>query len=223
MKLKTHQSPVTHNGRTYQLLTLSLANIYARQFATASLIFADGCGFLTLAGLFTYLAFQKDTLIYLPTQNNCNKTLDEIWELGIGLDVVLCHHSAQMRPKTIRTLRKRLKNKRPVTVEVDESRYENLAFCERFRNRDNKDVLRVKEDGNLLVLEGSSLVFQHLAKSCLDLRFREDHPYESHHHLSTYMTWKNKFTNDSQLIHFDAQAWEQWFENQQELGQDYTS
>ncbi|NEB00022.1 hypothetical protein [Streptomyces sp. SID13726] len=125
------------------------------------MILGDHDGLNRLAGLFSFAAYSRRTIVHVPLRDGVPP--DEGW--GQLVDLVLVHHSYGLRPSKWPELRHTLKAGRPLSVRTDEARTERDA--EGWRGRcgrtDFRDDLRHTTHARTFFLFGSRDVFAEAA------------------------------------------------------------
>lgn len=82
------------------------------------LLLGDHDGLNRLAGLFSFAAYSRHTIVHVPLRDGVPP--DEGW--GERVDLVLAHHSLGMRASQWPELRRKLTHGTPLTVRTDEAR-----------------------------------------------------------------------------------------------------
>lgn len=128
------------------------------------LLIGDHDGLNRLAGLFSFAAYSRRTLVHVPLRDGVPP--DE----GVGepVDLVLAHHSYGLRPGTWPELRRSLGPGTPLTVRTDEARTDGDAAAWRRRagRPDCRDTLRHAHHARTVFLFGSRDVFAEAAMTC---------------------------------------------------------
>ncbi|MFJ4522605.1 hypothetical protein ACIP4Y_16900 [Streptomyces sp. NPDC088810] len=125
------------------------------------LLVGDHDGLSRLAGLFSFAACSRHTIVHVPLRDGVPP--DE----GVGepVDLVLAHHGLGLRPSQWPDLRRRLRQGTPLTVRTDEARTGRDAAARRER-RDRagcRDELRHATHARTFFLFGSRGVFAEAA------------------------------------------------------------
>ncbi|GGJ19111.1 hypothetical protein [Streptomyces brasiliensis] len=128
------------------------------------LLFGDHDGLNRLAGLFSFAAYSRHTIVHVPLRDGVPP--DE----GTGelVDLVLAHRSYGLRPSKWPALRRTLGGPgTPLTVRTDEARTarDAAAWRERGPRSDRRDDLRHTTHARTLVLLGGREVFAEAAMS----------------------------------------------------------
>lgn len=127
------------------------------------LLLGDHDGLNRLAGLFSFAAYSRHTIVHLPLRDGVPP--DE----GAGelVDLVLVHHSYGLRPSTWPRLRRALGRGTPLSVRTDEGRTDRDASAWRRRaaRADCRDALRHVTYARTFFLFGSRDVFAETAMS----------------------------------------------------------
>ncbi|MFJ8108235.1 hypothetical protein [Streptomyces sp. NPDC096132] len=125
------------------------------------LLLGDHDGLNGLAGLFSFAAYSRHTIVHVPLRDGVPP--DE----GVGelVDLVLVHHSLGLRPSKWPELRRKLVNGTPLTVRTDEARTARDAahWRERWERADFRDELRHATHARTFFLFGSRDVFAETA------------------------------------------------------------
>jgi len=224
MKLQFYKTETIYRGKVYKILTplTPLKNTYVCLPQGTPFVFANQADFTILAGLFTLLTEMKEIIIYLPTRANQTDYLNQAWAgIGSSSDIVLCHHSLQLKRGLFKELKKRLSKGSLVSFKVDPMKFSELEFNEKFWHSENKDLLDVAHQQSTLFVAGSTKIFEQLARDCL--RFRDIHsevekpPYHSHTHLEIYLRHGSyPHFDDMQFCFYDKVWWKKWFAEQEE-------
>lgn len=127
------------------------------------MILGDHEGLNRLAGLFSFAAYSRHTIVHVPLRDGVPP--DEGW--GQRVDLVLAHHSYGLRPSKWPELRHTLKAGRPLSVRTDEARTERDAarWRGRWERTDFRDDLRHTTHARTFFLFGSRDVFAEAATS----------------------------------------------------------
>ncbi|MGW1168798.1 hypothetical protein [Streptomyces sp. NPDC001153] len=125
------------------------------------LLLGDHDGLSRLAGLFSFAAYSRHTIVHVPLRDGVPP--DE----GVGerVDLVLAHHTLGLRPAQWPELRRRLGRGAPLTVRTDEARTarDAAAWRERRERPGLRDVLRHATHARTFFLFGSRDVFAETA------------------------------------------------------------
>jgi hypothetical protein len=125
------------------------------------LLLGDHDGLNRLAGLFSFAAYSRHTIVHVPLRDSVPP--DE----GVGelVDLVLAHHTLGLRPSKWPELRRKLVNGTPLTVRTDEARTARDAadWRERRERADFRDELRHATHARTFFLFGSRDVFAETA------------------------------------------------------------
>jgi len=221
MKLQFYKTEITFQGKFYKILTPvnPLTNIYVGISIDTPFVFANQADFVSLAGLFTLLTEMKDMIIYLPTRANQADYFKQAWfNDGKMFDMVVCHHSLQLKRGLFKELKSRLSKGNLASFKVDMMKFADLEFDEKFWHKENKDLLDVVHQQTTLFMTGSTKIFKQLARECL--KFRSDlagPPYHNHTHLDTYLRHgSSPHFEDMQLCFYDKIWWDKWYDEQEE-------
>ncbi|GAA2267584.1 hypothetical protein GCM10010415_35950 [Streptomyces atrovirens] len=127
------------------------------------LLLGDHDGLNRLAGLFSFAAYSRRTIVHVPLRGGVPP--DE--GLGEPVDLVLVHHSYGLRPGKWPELRRSLGPGRPLSVRTDEARTGRDAANWRRRSwrADCRDELRHADHARTFFLFGSRDVFAEAAMS----------------------------------------------------------
>ncbi|MFE4048603.1 hypothetical protein [Streptomyces sp. YIM B13518] len=127
------------------------------------LLLGDHDGLNRLAGLFSFAAYARRTIVHVPLRSGVPP--DE--GLGDLVDLVLVHHSHGLRPSAWPRLRRSLGPGAPLTVRTDEARTDRDAAALRGRPRwaDRRDELRHVTHARTLFLHGGRDAFAETAVS----------------------------------------------------------
>ncbi|KOG42426.1 hypothetical protein [Streptomyces resistomycificus] len=121
------------------------------------LLLGDHDGLNRLAGLFSFAAYSRHTIVHIPLREG--PPPDE----GVGelVDLVLVHHTLGLRPSKWPELRRKLGNGTPLTVGTDEARTaRDAASCRRrLHHADFRDELRHATHARTFFLFGSRDIF----------------------------------------------------------------
>jgi hypothetical protein len=125
------------------------------------LLLGDHDGLNRLAGLFSFAACSRHTIVHVPLRDGV--PIDEGW--GEPVDLVLAHHTSGPRPSKWPELRRRLRHGTALTVRTDEARTARDAASWRARRgrADFRDMLRHTTHARTLFLFGSRDVFAEIA------------------------------------------------------------
>ncbi|MEU6505357.1 hypothetical protein [Streptomyces sp. NPDC046942] len=125
------------------------------------LLLGDHDGLNRLAGLFSFAACSRHTIVHLPLRDGVPP--DE----GVGdtVDLVLAHHTLGLRPSQWPELRRRLRHGTPLTARTDEARTARDAAAWRARQgrAGFRDELRHATHARTFFLLGSRDVFAETA------------------------------------------------------------
>ncbi|MEU9915302.1 hypothetical protein [Streptomyces sp. NPDC051001] len=125
------------------------------------LLLGDHDGLNRLAGLFSFAAYSRHTIVHVPLRDGVPP--DEGW--GERVDLVLVHHSLGLRAGQWPELRRKLTHATPLTVRTDEARTARDADSWRARHsRANaRDELRHATHARTFFLFGNRDVFAQTA------------------------------------------------------------
>ncbi|MCP9996525.1 hypothetical protein LUX34_14140 [Streptomyces werraensis] len=128
------------------------------------LLLGDHDGLNRLAGLFSFAAYSRHTVVHVPLRDAVPP--DE--GRGERVDLVLAHHSYGLRPSVWPRLRRTPGPGTPLTVRTDEARTgrDGAAWRERAARPGCRDELRHALHARTLFLFGSRDVFAEAAMSC---------------------------------------------------------
>ncbi|GLP67717.1 hypothetical protein TUSST3_43390 [Streptomyces sp. TUS-ST3] len=117
------------------------------------LLLGDHDGLSRLAGLFSFAAYSRHTIVHIPLRDGVPP--DEGW--GERVDLVLAHHSYGLRPSRWPGLRRALKAGAPLTVRTDEARTQRDADARLRRGprADHRDEPRHATHARTFFLFGS--------------------------------------------------------------------
>ena len=221
MKIQFYKTETTYQGKVYKILTPTtpLTETYAGFARATSIIFANKADFMQLAALFALLTEIKDVIIYLSIRKNTDNYLSETYfDTTNFTDIVICHHSLQLKRGLFKQLKQRLSKRNLISFEVDQMKFADLKFDEKFWYKENKDLLDVAIQDDTLFLVGSSKVFGHLARECLQFRFDNYLPlYHDHTHLYPYLRNGVAVSEDMQFCFYDKMWWQKWLAEQEEV------
>ncbi|MEU1081344.1 hypothetical protein ABZ368_14030 [Streptomyces sp. NPDC005908] len=127
------------------------------------MLLGDHDGLNRLAGLFSFAAYSRHTLVHVPLRDAVPP--DE--GTGQRVDLVLAHHSYGLRPSAWPRLRRALGPGTPLTVRTDEARTDRdaAAWRERAVRPGCRDELRHALHARTFFLFGSRAVFAEAAMS----------------------------------------------------------
>ncbi len=116
-------------------------------------LMGDHDGLSRLAGLFSFAAFSRHTIVHLPLRHGPPRDFAP----GRPVDLVLAHHSLGLRASAWPRLRRRLAHGTELTVRTDEQRTaaHATAWTERLEHPDSRDWLRPASHAGTLFLFGS--------------------------------------------------------------------
>ncbi|MER5428527.1 hypothetical protein [Streptomyces sp. NPDC002588] len=125
------------------------------------LLLGDHDGLNRLAGLFSFAACSRHTIVHIPLRDGVPP--DE--GTGEPVDLVLAHHTLGLRPGKWPELRRRLGPGTSLTVRTDEARTarDAAAWRERLHRADFRDELRHATHARTFFLIGSRGVFAETA------------------------------------------------------------
>ncbi|WP_431965130.1 hypothetical protein [Actinacidiphila sp. bgisy160] len=126
----------------------------------------DHSGLSTLAGLFSFAACSRHTVVHVPLRGGVPLDEEAYLEAGGGrVDLVLVHHSLGLRVSAWPRLRRRLTGGVPLTVHTDEARTarDADAWWKRYGHADSRDLLRPVGHARTLFLVGSRGTFSFAA------------------------------------------------------------
>ncbi|MEV5876842.1 hypothetical protein AB0L75_21910 [Streptomyces sp. NPDC052101] len=132
--------------------------------APIGMLMGDHDGLNRLAGLFSFAAHSRHTLVHVPLREGVPPDEGQ----GPLVDLVLAHHSLGLRASQWPELRRRLRQGgSPLTVRTDEARTARDAAAWRAREQraDRRDELRHTTHANTFFLFGSRDVFAEAAMS----------------------------------------------------------
>ncbi|PWI17294.1 hypothetical protein DI272_26390 [Streptomyces sp. Act143] len=153
------------------------------------LLLGDHDGLNRLAGLFSFAACSRRTIVHVPLRDGVPP--DEGW--GERVDLVLAHHDAGLRASKWPELRRRLIHGTPLTVRTDEARTARDAEAWRARQgrADTREELRHATHARTFFLFGTRDVF---AQTATDLAYaagwgpHQKHAAEGHMAFMTALT-----------------------------------
>jgi hypothetical protein len=117
------------------------------------LLLGDHDGLNRLAGLFSFAACSRHTIVHIPLRDGVPP--DEGW--GERVDLVLAHHTLGLRPSQWPGLRRKLRGGTPLTARTDEARTARDART--WQARRDRDELRHTTHARTFFLFGSRDVF----------------------------------------------------------------
>ncbi|MFF4017781.1 hypothetical protein [Streptomyces sp. NPDC001843] len=125
------------------------------------LLEGDHDGLSRLAGLFSFAACSRRTIVHVPLRDGAPP--DE--GRGEPVDLVLAHHTLGLRPSQWPELRGKLRQGTPLTVRTDEARTarDAASLRERWERADFREELRHTTHARTFFLFGSRDVFAHTA------------------------------------------------------------
>lgn len=125
------------------------------------LLLGDHDGLNRLAGLFSFAAYSRHTIVHVPLRDGI--PIDEGW--GEPVDLVLAHHTSGLRPSKWPGLRRKLRQGTPLTVRTDEARTarDAASWRTRWERADFRDELRHTTYARTFFLFGSRDVFAETA------------------------------------------------------------
>lgn len=125
------------------------------------LLLGDHDGLNRLAGLFSFAAYSRHTIVHVPLRDGVPPDEGQ----GELVDLVLAHHSLGLRAADWPELRRKLKNGTPLTVRTDEARTARDAESWRARgaHTDCRDDVRHTTHARTFFLFGSRDVFAQAA------------------------------------------------------------
>ncbi|MFJ1807055.1 MULTISPECIES: hypothetical protein [unclassified Streptomyces] len=125
------------------------------------LLLGDHDGLNRLAGLFSFAAYSRHTIVHVPLRYT--PAPDEA--IGEPVDLVLAHHTLGLRPSKWPELRRKLVNGTELTVGTDEARTarDAASWRERSGRADFRDELRHATHARTFFLFGSRDVFAETA------------------------------------------------------------
>ncbi|WP_405607909.1 hypothetical protein [Streptomyces sp. NBC_00076] len=125
------------------------------------LLLGDHDGLNRLAGLFSFAAYSRHTIVHIPLRDGVPP--DE--GFGERVDLVLAHHTLGLRTSKWPELRRKLVNGPPLTVRTDEARTarDAASWRERWEHADFRDELRHATHARTFFLFGSRDVFAETA------------------------------------------------------------
>ncbi|TVZ77104.1 hypothetical protein [Streptomyces sp. BK340] len=125
----------------------------------------DHDGLSRLAGLFSFAAYSRHTVVHVPLRDTVTA---HHGGGGERVDLVLAHHTYGLRPGKWPELRRRLARGTPLTVRTDEARTARDAAAWERRSHDSgfRDELRHTTHARTLFLIGSRDVFADTAMEC---------------------------------------------------------
>ncbi|MFE7934138.1 hypothetical protein ACFU6S_36555 [Streptomyces sp. NPDC057456] len=128
------------------------------------LLLGDHDGLSRLAGLFSFAAYSRHTIVHVPLRDGLPP--DE--GVGTPVDLVLVHDTLGLRPSKWPELRRKLVNGTPLTVGTHEERTARDAagWRERGRRADSRDELRHATHARTFFLFGDRELFAETA-TCL--------------------------------------------------------
>jgi len=220
--MQFYKTETIFHGKIYRILTpvSPLVNTYVYLSLGTPFVFANKEDFTFLASLFALLTEIKDIIIYLPTRTNQTDYLNRVRaDIASSSDMVLCHHSLQLKRALFKEFKKRLSKSNLVSLKINTMKFSDWDFDESFWHKENKDLLDVVHQQSTLFLAGSTKIFEQLARECLS--FRRDvakPPYHSHTHLDTYLRHgKFPYWEDMQFCFYDEKVWDKWLAEQEEV------
>ncbi|MEU1402587.1 hypothetical protein ABZ471_09505 [Streptomyces sp. NPDC005728] len=125
------------------------------------LLYGDHDGLNRLAGLFSFAAYSRHTVVHVPLRDGVPPTEG----VGDRVDLVLAHHTLGLRPSQWPELRRKLRHGTPLTVRTDEARTgrDAGAWRERQERPGFRDELRHTTHARTFFLFGSRDVFAETA------------------------------------------------------------
>ncbi|MCZ0987517.1 hypothetical protein [Streptomyces diastatochromogenes] len=136
-----------------------------RDPAPYGVLTGDHDGLNRLAGLFSFAAYSRHTVVHVPLRDTVTAHHGGCGDL---VDLVLVHHTYGLRPSQWPELRRRLGGGTPLTVRTDEARTARDAAAWERRRDDSgfRDELRHTTHARTFFLIGSRDVFADTAMSC---------------------------------------------------------
>ncbi|MEU0072962.1 hypothetical protein ABZ027_25955 [Streptomyces sp. NPDC006332] len=130
------------------------------------LLLGDHDGLNRLAGLFSFAAYSRNTIVHVPLRDGVPP--DE--GFGEPVDLVLAHHTLGLRPSKWPDLRRKLVNGPALTVRTDEARTarDAASWRERWEHAGFRDELRHATHARTFFLFGSRDVF---AETAMDFAY----------------------------------------------------
>ncbi|MFI6565284.1 hypothetical protein [Streptomyces sp. NPDC050534] len=125
------------------------------------LLLGDHDGLSRLAGLFSFAACSRHTIVHVPLRDGI--PADEGW--GEPADLVLAHHTSGLRPSKWPELRRKLRQGTPLTARTDEARTARDAgsWREQWEHADFREELRHATYARTFFLFGSRGIFAEAA------------------------------------------------------------
>ncbi|MPY58578.1 hypothetical protein [Streptomyces spongiae] len=127
------------------------------------LLLGDHDGLNRLAGLFSFAAYSRHTIVHVPLRDGVPPG-EGVGEL---VDLVLVHHTLGLRPSKWPELRRKLVHGTPLTVRTDEARTarDAASWRDHWERADFRDELRHATHARTFFLFGSRDVFAETATS----------------------------------------------------------
>ena len=122
--------------------------------------FADRAAIRQLGTLWALASVSPRSIVHVPMRQNPSP------HGGRRLDLVLCHHSLQLRPSRWTALRARLGTGAPHTVRIPDPGTPKLDYS-RYLHRENRDHLHFDNAADTLFVVGSH---ESLYRAAVDLR-----------------------------------------------------
>jgi hypothetical protein len=126
-------------------------------------LLGDHDGLNRLAGLFSFAAYSRHTIVHVPLRDSVPP--DE----GVGelVDLVLAHDMLGLRPSRWPGLRRKLVGGTPLTVRTDEARThrDSTTWRERYERTEDRDEVRHATHARTFFLFGGRDVFASVAMS----------------------------------------------------------
>ncbi|MFF7596346.1 hypothetical protein [Streptomyces mirabilis] len=121
----------------------------------------DHDGLARLAALFSFAAFSRHTIVYVPLR----RSIPRAYAPGVPVDLVLAHRSPGLRASAWPELRRRLREGTPLTVRTNEERTAAHAaawearWAQRWDRLDARDRIRPAVHAGTLFLLGARDTF----------------------------------------------------------------
>ncbi|WP_431945037.1 hypothetical protein [Actinacidiphila sp. bgisy167] len=134
--------------------------------AAYGFLVGDHAGLSTLAGMFSFAACSRRTIVHVPLRGGVPLREEGYLEAcGGRVDLVLIHHSLGLRASAWPGLRRRLTGGVPLTVRTDEARTarDADAWWKRYGRAESRDRLRPVGHARTLILVGSRGTFSFAA------------------------------------------------------------
>jgi|GEM_PF-5851593 len=214
MSIKFDKYEINNDGKRLYIIVPKkvLSELYVCEIdSNRHIIFGDKTSLYDLAIIVNSLKNNPNYILYIPSKKKTTEYLSSCWRCDTAFDLVIVHHSVQLKIKTWKNIRQKLNQKDTLSLEENIISYPNF---EKYSFVENKDILVAKSRFDTLFLVGSDLIFSVMAFQCEDISssgegiFRESRSH-THAHLDMCFNYKVHRSGKERLTieYYDKTLW----------------